>query len=325
MAEVSSPGRRSRPRAAARPKRETIEQKLCILANIVRWNLDNFKTGDWLRDARKRASLLIPVTGPSRAAPEVSGEAFRRPRKTPASVPRTGRSFPVHESICHPIFRSARAALAAAAMLSLQSASPASPVVRTYDEGAERASPPVIRNLAPASRPPAGGHSPRAHSVFPAVEAPAQDWDVGFLRVNLFVGRHRDVYGLDVGAIGNETTGDFVGVQAAGLYNRVGWSEGAFQFAGILNRSTGDFAGLQAAFAANVADGTMTGFQCGLVNRAARLDGLQIGFFNIAETGSGVQIGFWNSAQSLEGLQIGFGNVNADSSMPFFPVVNFAF
>ena len=74
-----------------------------------------------------------------------------------------------------------------------------------------------------------------------------------------------------------------------------------------------------------VSPGVVAVFAFGLVNRAARLDGLQIGLFNIAETGSGVQIGVWNSAQSLEGLQIGFGNVNADSSIPFFPVVNFAF
>lgn len=217
-----------------------------------------------------------------------------------------------------------RAALAAAVCALLLPTAAAEPVVREYGKPTESATP-VFRDLAPPELPPAAGILPFALGIFPAVEIPAQDWDVALFRLNLFVGRHRDVYGLDVGAIGNETTGEFVGVQAAGLYNRVGWSEGAFQFAGILNRSAGDFAGLQAAFAANVADGTMTGFQCGLVNRAARLDGLQIGFFNIAETGSGVQIGVWNSAQSLEGLQIGLGNYNADSSIPFFPIVNFAF
>lgn len=217
------------------------------------------------------------------------------------------------------------ARLAAVLATLFLSASAAEPVVREYGEPARAGARPVIRELAPPELPPAAGILPFAIGIFPAVELPAQDWDVALFRLNLFVGRHRDVYGLDVGVIGNETTGEFVGVEAAGLYNRVGWSEGAFQFAGILNRSAGDFAGLQAAFAANITDGTITGFQCGLVNRAARLDGLQIGFFNIAETGSGVQIGVWNSAQSLEGLQIGLGNYNADSSIPFFPIVNFAF
>jgi len=212
-----------------------------------------------------------------------------------------------------------------AVLASCLSSQAAEPLVREYSEPVRSASSPTIRELAPPELPPAAGILPFAFGIFPAVEIPSQDWDVALFRVNLFVGRHRDVYGLDVGVIGNETTGEFVGVQAAGLYNRIGRSEGAFQFAGIMNRSAGDFAGLQAAFAANITDGTMTGFQCGLVNRAARLDGLQIGFFNIAETGSGVQIGFWNSARSLEGLQIGFGNYNADSSMPFLPIVNFAF
>lgn len=199
------------------------------------------------------------------------------------------------------------------------------PAVRTYGDAARPAGQPVVRELAPPSLPPSHGVSPLAFGIFPAVEAPSQDWDVAFLRINILAGRHRDVYGLDVGVIGNEVLGEFVGVQVAGFYNRIGESDAALQFAGFINRCNGDFAGLQAAVAANFADGTMTGFQFGLVNRAARLDGLQIGLFNIAETGSGVQIGLWNSAQSLEGLQIGIGNYNADSTMPFFPVINFAF
>ena len=226
----------------------------------------------------------------------------------------------------HAAMRHSRSATAICALLLLEAAtaSASEPVVREYGKDSDPSTP-VIRELAPPALPPAAGILPFALGIFPTVEIPSHDWDVAFFRLNLFVGRHRDVYGLDVGAIGNETTGECVGVQTAGLYNRIGWSEGAFQFAGVLNRSAGDFAGLQVAFAANITDGTMTGFQCGLVNRAARLDGLQIGFFNIAETGSGVQIGVWNSAQSLEGLQIGLGNYNADSSIPFFPIVNFAF
>lgn len=219
--------------------------------------------------------------------------------------------------------------LAAAAMAVILplvvTANQAEPIVRDYGARNARKSAPVICDLAPPPLPPAHGISPLGIGILPAVGMPSQDWDVALLRLNIFVGRHREVYGLDAGVIGNETVGEFVGVQASGFYNRIGYSEGALQFAGIMNRCAGDFAGLQTAVAANITDGTMSGFQFGLVNRAARLDGLQIGFFNIAETGSGVQIGVWNSAQSLEGLQIGLGNYNADSSMPFFPVINFAF
>ena len=214
--------------------------------------------------------------------------------------------------------------LAVALRLAVQ-ADQTAPIVREYGANPAKVSAPVIRELAPPQLPLAHGVSPLGIGILPAVEIPSKDWDVALLRLNVFVGRHREVYGFDAGVIGNETVGEFVGVQAAGFYNRIGYSEGAFQFAGIMNRCAGDFAGLQTAVAANITDGTMSGFQLGLVNRAARLDGLQIGFFNIAETGSGVQIGVWNSAQSLEGLQIGIGNYNADSSMPFLPVVNFAF
>lgn len=199
------------------------------------------------------------------------------------------------------------------------------PIVRTYGSANRSSERPVVRELAPPSLPPSHGVSPIAFGIFPAVEAPSQDWDVAFLRINILAGRHHGVYGLDVGVVGNEVLGEFVGLQVAGFYNRIGESDAALQFAGFINRCNGDFAGMQTAVAANFADGTMTGFQFGLVNRAARLDGLQIGLFNIAETGSGVQIGVWNSAQSLEGLQIGIGNYNADSTMPFFPVINFAF
>ena len=56
-----------------------------------------------------------------------------------------------------------------------------------------------------------------------------------------------------------------------------------------------------------------------------KLSGLQIGLYNSVETGSGVQIGLANYAMSLQGLQIGLVNVNRASSVPFFPIVNFAF
>lgn len=201
----------------------------------------------------------------------------------------------------------------------------AEPVVRDY--GAEKSDGTEwrIRELEPPPLSEACGISPFAISFLPSAEFPNQGWDIVFLRLNILAGRHREVYGFDFGIVGNETVGEFAGVQVSGFYNKVGFSEAALQFAGILNRCGGDFAGLQTALAANITDGTMSGFQFGIVNRAARLDGLQIGLFNVAETGSGVQIGLWNSAQSLEGLQIGIGNCNADSSMPFFPVVNFAF
>lgn len=221
-----------------------------------------------------------------------------------------------------------KANLAAAAMAAIlplvSTAYQAEPIVRDYGARNASKSSPVIRDLAPPPLPSAHGISPLGIGILPAVELPSQDWDVALVRLNVFVGRHREVYGLDAGVIGNETVGEFVGVQAAGFYNRIGYSEGALQFAGIFNHSCGDFAGLQVAIA-NIVDGEMDGLQIGLCNRASVLDGMQLGFVNIIDSGDGVQIGVINSARELDGLQIGVINVIRDSTMPFLPIVNFAF
>ena len=185
-------------------------------------------------------------------------------------------------------------------------------------------------------------------SLLPAVETPSPSEGVKGLRLNLLVGCHRELRGLDIGVIGNEVTGTVNALQIAGIYNWVGDPADSglqftgLQFAGIMNHCDGDslvplqvagilnycandFEGIQAAGVCNVVGGTMSVIQLGLVNYADHLKGLQIGAVNLAGKGGGVQIGLWNSAKSLEGLQIGLCNINTDSSMPFFPVVNFSF
>lgn len=184
---------------------------------------------------------------------------------------------------------------------------------------------PVTRDLSRPVADPAHGFTPISFSLFPGASLPPESWSVFFLRINIITGRHRDVYGFDIGTIGNEVIENFVGIQLAGFYNKVGRSNSALQFAGLINRCQGDFTGMQIATLQNTTDGTMTGFQFGILNRVSRLDGLQIGLVNVAETGTGIQIGLWNSARSLEGLQIGVANCNTDSTIPFFPVINFAF
>jgi hypothetical protein len=97
----------------------------------------------------------------------------------------------------------------------------------------------------------------------------------------------------------NGSTGDSVGlsvglVNYADSYTGCQWS--------FVNYTAGDFAGWQGGplfgllvSAVNWTEGSMTGFQCGLVNYAGKLNGLQIGFVNVADTAdSGVQIGVVN-------------------------------
>ena len=218
----------------------------------------------------------------------------------------------------------AAAALAATMPLAL-SAYQAAPVTRAY--GAEPAATdktPVVREARRAEAEPAHGFFPLGLYLLPNIGFPGEHWDVGPVRINLIAGRNRDVYGLDLGLVGNMATEEFSGLQSAGLFNRIGHSDGAVQLAGVFNHCCGDFTGLQAAIA-NVADGEMDGLQIGLYNRASVLDGMQLGFFNIVDSGDGVQIGVINSARELDGLQIGVINIIRDSSMPFLPLLNFAF
>ena len=182
-----------------------------------------------------------------------------------------------------------------------------------------------VRDLTDNSGAMGKGFCPFAIGLLPSVEIPAENWDVFFLRINIFVGRHNNVYGLDLGCVGNEVKNNFIGVQSAGIYNKIGYSDGALQVAGVLNRSLGDFYGVQVASFVNSTEGKMTGLQVAIVNRATTLDGVQIGLLNLAQAGSGVQIGIWNSAKNFEGLQIGLGNYNEGSSLEFFPIMNLGF
>lgn len=172
---------------------------------------------------------------------------------------------------------------------------------------------------------PSGGWSPLAVSLAPGSAIPPEDHDIGFLRIDLFSGRHRSLTGLDVGLLANDLTAGLTGIQIAGLANTVSHSEAGVQIAGLLNGSRHEFTGLQLGFGLNRTDGELVGAQLGLVNRASTLSGLQIGFLNSVERGQGVQIGIFNFATCFEGLQIGISNVNRESPVPFFPIVNFAF
>jgi hypothetical protein len=103
----------------------------------------------------------------------------------------------------------------------------------------------------------------------------------------------------------NGSTGDSVGlsvglVNYADSYTGCQWS--------FVNYTKGDFNGFQGGpllgvlvSAVNYTGDTMTGFQCGLVNYAGKLNGLQIGVVNVAASeNSGVQIGIFNMMSKNE-------------------------
>ncbi|MBQ7252522.1 MAG: hypothetical protein IJS32_07975 [Kiritimatiellae bacterium] len=204
---------------------------------------------------------------------------------------------------------------------------PASEVrTRTYGEAPPAAvdARVVTREVAEDS-PPGAGTTPFAFSIVPGVSLPPEDWSVAGLRIDLFAGRHRDVWGIDIGGLGNELTGSLTGLQGAGLWNRIGEAPAAIQSAGIANLCERDFCGIQTAGICNWTGEEFTGIQAGLLNRAGGLTGLQAGLWNAADHGAGLQIGLVNTARALSGVQIGLANINAESPLRFFPVVNMAF
>src|SRR6476620_11643640 len=82
--------------------------------------------------------------------------------------------------------------------------------------------------------------SPVAVSILPPLQFPPEDFSVVGVRASLLWGRHRDVYGVDLGLIGNQTKQDFVGVGVSGGFN---WTQGTttilgLQLAGLANVNT---------------------------------------------------------------------------------------
>ena len=135
--------------------------------------------------------------------------------------------------------------------------------------------------------------SPLSVSIMPAVEFPPQNWDVYGLRINVLVGKHHDVGGIDIGMIANLSICDAVGLQASGIFSRT--------------------------------DNVLTGCQVSPLSFAGTLEGIQIGIFNRAEGLFGLQIGVVNYAYQANGVQLGLINIIADSELPILPVVNIGF
>ena len=155
-----------------------------------------------------------------------------------------------------------------------------------------------------ATTPEPVGISPAMFSLIAPAQVPDPDWDVYGLRLNVFYGVCRYLYGLDVG-----------------LVNHVTGTMKALQVGAIANISDGPAMGFQAGLV-NTAGCQFNGLQIGAVNYAERASVLQIGAFNGADHVDGLQIGVINVTRSLIGVQIGVVNVIQNNDIPFIPVIN---
>jgi len=175
--------------------------------------------------------------------------------------------------------------------------------------------------------------SPLSVSVFPPVEFPPNDFAITGARVSLLWGSHRNMYGLDLGVLGNITEQDFTGLAISGLFNATHGTTNVLglQFAGITNINTGktNVYGLQAALLMNynTAESKVAGLQLALANWSpfTSIYGFQIGIYNKARTVHGLQIGLVNDCEDLHGVQIGLVNFNHKGPFVVSPLLNVGF
>ncbi|HMA67719.1 MAG TPA: hypothetical protein VKO20_07855, partial [Desulfosalsimonadaceae bacterium] len=121
----------------------------------------------------------------------------------------------------------------------------------------------------------AGGWSPLQLALWHPAQLVGEDTAIYGLRANLFYGKNKTVWGLDLG-IANTTSGRVGGIQA-----------------GLIN-----------------GPGALGGIGVGAVNSARRVDGLQAGILSVAEdTVNGGQVSaVYNKGRSVRGVQIGLFN-----------------
>lgn len=176
--------------------------------------------------------------------------------------------------------------------------------------------------------------SPISVAVVPPIQFPPNSFSVTGVRASALWGKHRDVYGLDVGLVGNITEQSFTGIGVSGLFNN---TRGVthilgLQLAGLTNINTNKVRvfGVQATLGVNYnsAASTVSGLQLALLaNQSPFTDiyGFQIGLYNRAKEVYGVQIGLVNVADNLHGLQIGLINFHHKGTFAISPILNVGF
>lgn len=176
--------------------------------------------------------------------------------------------------------------------------------------------------------------SPLALDIIPPVQFPPQDFSVTGLRASALWGDQRDVYGLDLGLIGNVTQQGFVGIGVSGIFNLTHGTTTAIglQAAGVANINTSktQVYGVQLALVTNYnsAESRVVGLQAALlanISPFTDIYGIQTGLYNRAKDVHGLQIGLVNVAESLHGVQIGLVNFNHKGLFAVSPFLNVGF
>ncbi|HVK60474.1 MAG TPA: hypothetical protein VM432_02940 [Bdellovibrionales bacterium] len=175
--------------------------------------------------------------------------------------------------------------------------------------------------------------SPVSVTILPPVMFPPNDFTITGLRMSLLYGKQRNIYGLDLGVLGNITEQDFTGIGISGLFNATTGTTNiiGLQLAGLTNINTSKTRvyGLQLALGMNYngADTEVNGIQFSLANHGphTKIYGAQLGIYNKAQDVYGFQIGLVNVADSLHGIQIGLLNFHHKGTFAVSPIINMGF
>jgi len=161
--------------------------------------------------------------------------------------------------------------------------------------------------------------SPIGIAIVPPVQFPGHDFSVTGLRASVLWGNQRNVYGLDVGVVGNMTDGQNTGISASGLFN---YNKGATTAVFLQGAGFGNF---------NVGKAQVYGVQVAGVmnqNRAeSSIWGVQAALLNLGPYTNvrGVQVGLYNRAHDVAGFQIGLVNFYHQGMFSVAPILNVGF
>ena len=175
--------------------------------------------------------------------------------------------------------------------------------------------------------------SPLGISIVDPLQFPPSDFDIMGVRASVIYGKNRDVTGIDLGLIGNITTGKFSGAAVSGLFNSTKGQTTilGLQLAGLANINSEKVSvyGIQAAILSNYnsAESSVVGLQVSLANisPSTTINGFQVGIYNKAREVRGLQIGLINMTQSLSGIQIGLLNFYQEGFFKIAPILNVGF
>jgi len=175
--------------------------------------------------------------------------------------------------------------------------------------------------------------SPLGISIVDPIQFPPSDFDIMGIRASVIYGKNRDVSGIDIGLIGNITTGKFNGAAVAGLFNSTKGQANILgvQLAGLgnINSEKVSVYGIQAALLSNYnsAESSVVGLQFSLANISPNttINGFQVGIYNKARHVRGLQVGLINMTQNLTGIQIGLLNFYQEGFFKVSPIINVGF